>query len=890
MPKYLFTLVLSLCVSLVLAQAASPTHSDAEPHACGQVNTSEQIDFLRANNPNLNLAFRPSMDTIRVPVLFHRIADENGNGAVSEADCASALVELNALYASGRIVFEECESPRLIVDSNFYNYEYNDEFEMRQAHEVSGVINVFIPNTATTSSGGQVCGYAYLPPTRRDLTLVAKSCFTNGTTFPHEVGHFLGLYHTHGTSNCGSLTDELVDGSNCDTFGDDVCDTPADPNLLGIDCDRYVVDRDCIYTGTEVDANGDAFAPDTRNIMSYSRKACRQYFSAGQLDRVRFYLGTTRSYLTCPASVCESSDPDPTIVDKSMTTITIELVDNGQQSTALEYTVNGGAAINLTTTQPRITLDGFSPCDNVALRARNVCATGTGDWSISDEVSLDGCNLQYCPQPNNNISLNFSELSINNQPLQALATSDNYGVHSQVVTVNLDAGDPRLDLSLEAFGIGGNTPDSMYVQVWLDLNRDNEFWARERMLQLKVSTTEVFEAVIPIAASVSRNQQYRMRITASVESFIDPCDTEQGETEDVDVIFRGGFVSIDWLNDTIFLDAPAQTVAVPIAADTNWTLTQLPNWISSPDGIFGPSNATEINLEVDRNEGCDPLIATLLLTDTNGTTDSLVVVQRPASPGISVVVADTLTVIPFGGIVQFTSSSQHLYQVEGIEVWVNLFETGLIDSNVHLFSYQANRTDFDRTSDLIFEGCGEVETVVLYQQAGRTSWASTIDLQVQAVGDTIQIPVNSNTDWDVESNKSWLVPVSASGSRNNSASFVYLGNASSEEVAQVSLSADFGLIEGPTTVNVIAPFVSGIHQPRLSAKLLMANPITDRLSATTASAKTYQWFVQSSLGQQLHASFGESLDLDTTNWPAGTYFVKLEDEAGCMLIQRVVKF
>ena len=49
----------------------------------------------------------------------------------------------------------------------------------------------------------------------------------------------------------------------------------------------------------ETDANGDAFNPDTKNIMSYSMKGCRSYFTKEQLARMYAYYMTVKSYLAC---------------------------------------------------------------------------------------------------------------------------------------------------------------------------------------------------------------------------------------------------------------------------------------------------------------------------------------------------------------------------------------------------------------------------------------------------------------------------------------------------------------------------------------------------------------------------------------------------------------
>ncbi len=69
------------------------------------------------------------------------------------------------------------------------------------------------------------------------------------------------------------ITSELVDGSNCSTDGDLICDTPADPNLQNIALSS------CTYSGTYTDINGDLYSPDTSNIMSYAKESCINQFS-----------------------------------------------------------------------------------------------------------------------------------------------------------------------------------------------------------------------------------------------------------------------------------------------------------------------------------------------------------------------------------------------------------------------------------------------------------------------------------------------------------------------------------------------------------------------------------------------------------------------------------
>jgi len=106
------------------------------------------------------------------------------------------------------------------------------------------------------------------------------------------MGHYLGLYHTHSTT----FGDEAVDGSDCATEGDMICDTPADPRLSG----GNNFDNDgCVYYGTDVDENGELYMPMVTNLLSYASKECRYKITEEQLDKALWTLQNERSYLLC---------------------------------------------------------------------------------------------------------------------------------------------------------------------------------------------------------------------------------------------------------------------------------------------------------------------------------------------------------------------------------------------------------------------------------------------------------------------------------------------------------------------------------------------------------------------------------------------------------------
>ncbi len=63
--------------------------------------------------------------------------------------------------------------------------------------------------------------------------------------------------------------------------------------------DSGLVDASCNYTGTALDLNNMPYTPDVTNIMSYSRKICRVFFSPTQYVVMNNVFFTERNYLSC---------------------------------------------------------------------------------------------------------------------------------------------------------------------------------------------------------------------------------------------------------------------------------------------------------------------------------------------------------------------------------------------------------------------------------------------------------------------------------------------------------------------------------------------------------------------------------------------------------------
>lgn len=114
------------------------------------------------------------------------------------------------------------------------------------------------------------------------------SSYALGRTATHEVGHWLGLYHTF-ESGCAGMTP-----SNCLSQGDEVCDTPP-TNGPTYGCPSSLLNT-CQETPTDLDDQ-------TMNYMDYTDDGCMYMFSEGQKVRVMDFMDNERAQIWSPANL-----------------------------------------------------------------------------------------------------------------------------------------------------------------------------------------------------------------------------------------------------------------------------------------------------------------------------------------------------------------------------------------------------------------------------------------------------------------------------------------------------------------------------------------------------------------------------------------------------------
>ncbi len=228
----------------------------------------------------------PPEHPVFVGLSFHVVRTNSGTGGLEQARLDQAVIDANVAFAPAGIQF--CQhGPTDYIDSTvYYNIaNFGEADALRQINVVPGTINVYFVN------GAPFCGlsaYTFSPVQGIVMKNNCTALPTNRSTFPHEIGHYFDLLHTHETM----YGVECTNGSNCATAGDLVCDTAADPDVFN------AVNGACIWTGTNTPPCGGApYSPPVKNFMSYSTKQCRDHFTPMQNVRALATLLNLRTEL-----------------------------------------------------------------------------------------------------------------------------------------------------------------------------------------------------------------------------------------------------------------------------------------------------------------------------------------------------------------------------------------------------------------------------------------------------------------------------------------------------------------------------------------------------------------------------------------------------------------
>ena len=208
-----------------------------------------------------------------IPVYWHQIHASNGSGGnVTSAQVSSQITVLNNAYAGSSFSFSLASVDHTNNDAWYACSGGTCETQMKNAlrQGTSNALNIYSNNM-----GGGLLGWATFPSSyasapKMDGVVILYSSVPGGSAAPynlgdtatHEVGHWMGLYHTF--------------QGGCSKTNDSVSDTPAEKSpAFGCPSGRDSCTGSS-YPGIDPIVN----------FMDYTDDSCMNQFSNGQNNRM----------------------------------------------------------------------------------------------------------------------------------------------------------------------------------------------------------------------------------------------------------------------------------------------------------------------------------------------------------------------------------------------------------------------------------------------------------------------------------------------------------------------------------------------------------------------------------------------------------------------------
>ncbi|MCY9782332.1 zinc metalloprotease [Nocardiopsis sp. EMB25] len=276
------------CTPAIDARLADPSRSTLLPEG-GDVSVGQAAEYER----QLREALRPlrgheAEPTRVVPVVVHVISASDGRGNLGDWQIRRQIDVLNRAYRGGYAFGDEGadtgfrfrlrEINRTVNDGWFRDFSrQRDEIRERLHRGGADTLNLY-----TTKLDSGLLGYSTFPQDqkshpKRDGVVISYDTlpggdryrFNHGHTATHEIGHWLGLFHTF--------------QNGCDEPGDYVDDTAYEREAAS-GCPR----------GRDTCRRDPGEDPIT-NFMNYSEDACMTHFTRGQGKRMADHWRAFRS-------------------------------------------------------------------------------------------------------------------------------------------------------------------------------------------------------------------------------------------------------------------------------------------------------------------------------------------------------------------------------------------------------------------------------------------------------------------------------------------------------------------------------------------------------------------------------------------------------------------
>jgi hypothetical protein len=247
-----------------------------QSRTCGTSISEARMDEVEAHHkPELlaGLDLDGRMGIVGNPAtvdVYVHIIQRNGNSPATNAQITNQIAVLNAAYAPVNLTFRLVSTDRTNNNTWYTGCAGGSERAMKNALHQGGAraLNLYLCEPSYGILGYSTFPWDYAASPAMDGVVILDSSLPGGTAAPynlgdtatHEIGHWLGLYHTF--------------QGGCASPGDRVSDTPPERSSAA-SCNLA---RDTCAGGG---------ADPVQNFMDYTDDACLDRFSLGQQLRIQ---------------------------------------------------------------------------------------------------------------------------------------------------------------------------------------------------------------------------------------------------------------------------------------------------------------------------------------------------------------------------------------------------------------------------------------------------------------------------------------------------------------------------------------------------------------------------------------------------------------------------
>lgn len=264
---------------LLLVIASVPAFAGQSPVRCG---TRQLSDAEIAAQEQAVARGKKGKTSAVIPTWIHVISQGAGfaNGEVPDSMIREQMRVLNESFngrsggAASGFAFDLVGVTRTVNATWFNGFtDSATEVEAKTALKQGGkgTLNIYLVN------GGPYLGWAYFPSIVgsayevldgvvidwKSLPGGGYEIYSEGDTVPHEVGHWLALYHTF--------------QGQCSLAGDYIADTPSEQSPAS----RCPIGRD------SCPGKANPGLDPITNFMDYSQDSCMYEFTQGQVERMQ---------------------------------------------------------------------------------------------------------------------------------------------------------------------------------------------------------------------------------------------------------------------------------------------------------------------------------------------------------------------------------------------------------------------------------------------------------------------------------------------------------------------------------------------------------------------------------------------------------------------------